>query len=92
MLKVTNVLDGDTFKITPNWKWGDKTGDTVRAAGYDTPEEGEAGYEAARIKLKNLIQGEEVELKNPIKLTYGRLLCDVFFKGKNLKDYFPEYQ
>ena len=92
MFKVTRVIDGDTFKVSPNWEWGDKTGDTVRAAGYDTPEEGEAGYEAAKNKLKNLIEGEEVELKNAIDLTYGRLLCDVIFDGKNLKGYFPEYQ
>lgn len=92
MFKVTSVIDGDTFKVSPNWEWGDETGDTVRAAGYNTPEIDEAGYEAAKNKLKRLIEGEEVELKNAINLTYGRLLCDVFIKGKNLKDYFQEYQ
>ncbi len=42
-------------------------------------------------KLTRLIYGEEVELKNGIKPTYGRLLCDVYHKGKNLADYFSEY-
>jgi len=92
MFKVKNVIDGDTFTVSPTWKWENESGDTIRPNGYDSPEKGEAGYEAASNKLKNLIQGKEVELKNAIKLTYGRLLCDVYFNGKNLKDYFPEYQ
>lgn len=90
--KVVSVTDGDTFTITPNWKWNGQSGDIVRANGYDTPEKGQPGYDAAKRKLKNLIEGEQVELKNAIKITYGRLLCDVYYKGKNLKDYFSEYQ
>lgn len=92
MFTVNNVIDGDTFTVSPKWKWENESGDTIRPNGYDSPEKGEAGCEAATNKLKNLIQGKEVELKNAIKLTYGRLLCDVYFNGKNLKDYFPEYQ
>ncbi len=92
MFKVQNVIDGDTFTVSPRWEWENETGDTVRPNGYDAPEKDEAGYEAATNKLKDLIQGKEVELRNAIKLTYGRLLCDVYFNGKNLKDYFPEYQ
>lgn len=50
------------------------------------------GYQAAKDKLTNLIFNKEVELKNPVKVTYGRLLCDVEHNGVNLADYFPEYQ
>lgn len=89
--KVTEVIDGDTFKVSPNWKWNGQSGDTVRSNGYDTPEKGERGYDQATTKLSNLILGKEVELKKPITFTYGRLLCDVYVNGKNLKDYFPEY-
>lgn len=90
--KVTSVVDGDTFTVSPNWKWNGESGDTVRANGYDTPEQGQPGYEQAKTKLHNLINGKNVELKSAIKITYGRLLCDVYYNGKNLKDYFPEYQ
>ncbi len=90
--KVTEVIDGDTFKVSPNWKWNEQSGDTIRPNGYNTPEKGEKGYEQATTELSNLILGKEVELKNAIKLTYGRLLCDVYFNNKNLKDYFTEYQ
>jgi len=90
--EVTSVIDGDTFEVSPNWKWNNQEGNVVRPTGYNTPEEGESGYQAAKDKLTKLILGEEVELKNAIKITYGRLLCDVYYKGKNLADYFPEYK
>ncbi|MEW5799663.1 MAG: thermonuclease family protein [Bacteroidota bacterium] len=90
--KVTKVIDGDTFEVSPNWKWNNEEGNVVRPNGYDAPEEGQAGYQAAKEKLTKLILGKDVELKNPIKLTYGRLLCDVFVSGKNLADFFPEYK
>ena len=90
--KVTTVIDGDTFKVSPNWKWNNETGSVVRANGYNTPEEGEPGYQAAKDKLRDLILNKEVELVKAIKLTYGRLLCDVEYNGTNLADYFPDYQ
>ncbi len=27
---VSEVIDGDTFKVKNEWKWDNKTGDTVR--------------------------------------------------------------
>jgi len=89
--KVIEVTDGDTFKVSPNWKWNDKTGDTIRANGYNTPERGKPGHEESTEKLKKLILGKEVDLKTCIDITYGRLLCDVYYNGENLAEYFPEY-
>lgn len=89
--KVTEIVDGDTFKVDPTWKWGDKTGDTVRPTGFNTPEKGEEGYEEATKKLSDLILRKEVTLENPKTVDRGRLVCDVFVDGKNLADYFPEY-
>jgi len=92
IFKVTKIIDGDTFEVSPNWKLDGQIGNAVRPTGYDTPEKGKPDYQAAKNKLSNLIHGKEVELKNVIKLTYGRLLCDVYYNGKNLANYFPEYQ
>ena len=86
--KVTEIVDGDTFKVLPSWKFEDKEGDVVRLRGYDTPEREEPGFREAKDKLTSLILHKEVELKNPIKLTYDRLLCDVHYQGKNLAEYF----
>ena len=89
---VSEVIDGDTFKVKEGWKWGEKIGDIVRPTGYDAPDEGESGYEEAKQKLKKLILNEKVEIKNPQTIDdWGRLVADVYYKGKNIADYFPEY-
>ena len=90
--KVINVIDGDTFEVSPTWSWRGTSGSIVRANGYDTPEKGQQGYEEAKAKLKRLIEGKKVELKNFVDISYGRLVCDVYYNGKNIKEYFPEYQ
>lgn len=89
---VDSVIDGDTFTVKGGWKWNDQTGEAVRPTGYDTPEKGQPGYEEATKKLTNLILGKQVQLGKAVNLDHGRLVCDVFFNGKNLADYFPEYQ
>ncbi len=89
---VSEVVDGDTFKVKNGWKWKEKKGDTVRPTGYNTPERGEPGYEQAKQKLKDLILGKPVDIKNTkIIDEWGRLVADVYYDSKNLADYFPEY-
>ena len=90
---VSEVIDGDTFKVKNEWEWDNKRGDTVRASGYNTPEENERGYEGAKKRLSNLILNKKVDIKNAKTIDdYGRLVADVYYKGKNLADYFPEYK
>ena len=89
--KVIKIIDGDTFVISPVWRWGLRYGDRIRPTGYDTPERGEPGFNSSTLKLAKLILNKKVVLGKPITLSYGRLLCQVFFKGRNLADYFPEY-
>ena len=89
---VTAVIDGDTFEVTPRWKWNGDTGTRVRPTGYDATELHAYGGQAAKNKLSNLIRGEEVDLRTAHKIDRGRLVCDVYYQGRNLADYFPEYQ
>ena len=86
--KVTHIIDGDTFEVSPAWEWNDQKGTIVRPVGYDTPEWGQPRYQEAKDKLAALILNKEIELKNAIKLTYNRLLCDVYYRNKNLVEYF----
>lgn len=89
--KVTEVVDGDTFDV-PAWKWNGQSGKRVRPTGYDAPELSEpGGYEAKR-KLEQLILGKIIEIRNAVKIDRGRLVCDVYYNGKYLAEYFPEYQ
>lgn len=83
---VTEVIDGDTFVVSQNWEWNGESGDRVRIAGIDAPEIGTTGAEEAKKKLENLIKGKVVELKNLVAISYGRLVCDVYLNGRNIKE------
>lgn len=89
--KVTNIIDGDTFDVSPGWKWNDNTGSRVRPAGYDAPEMSERGGQAAKDKLTSLLYGKSVELGEAYRVDRGRLVCKVLLNGVNLVNYFPGY-
>jgi len=88
---VKEIIDGDTFAVS-GWKWQEQEGTKVRPTGYDAPELTETGGQATKDKLSKLILGKTVELRTAYKIDRGRLVCDVFYQGKNLADYFPEYK
>jgi endonuclease YncB( thermonuclease family) len=90
--RVISIIDGDTFEVSPQWKWNGQAGTRVRPTGYNAPELHTYGGQAAKEKLSRLIFGEEVELGTAYRVDRGRLVCDVYYKGKYLADYFPEYQ
>ena len=89
---VTSIIDGDTFEVSPQWKWNGETGTRVRAAGYDASELHTHGGQAAKDKLSRLIYERQVELRTAYKIDRGRLICEVFFGNRNLAEYFPNYQ
>jgi len=90
---VSEIIDGDTFKVQGGWKWNEKKGDTVRPTGYNTPEKGKPGYEQAKQKLKDLILEKTVDIRSAKTVDeWGRLVADVYYSGKNLADYFSEYK
>lgn len=90
--KVIKVIDGDTFDVSPDWRWGGQTGFRVRPTGYDAPELPTQSGKAAKSKLENIALGESVELGEAYRIDRGRLVCQVFIQGHNLSAYFPEYQ
>ena len=90
--KVVNIIDGDTFDVSPSWNWNGQSGSRVRPTGYNAPESHTHSGQTARDKLSKLILGKPVALRTAYRVDRGRLVCDVFFKGRNLADYFPEYR
>ncbi len=70
--KVSEVIDGDTFKTTD--------GETVRLLGINTPELTEPGADIAKSGLALLILGKDVCLKRDVtdRDDYGRILRYVF--------------
>ncbi len=89
---VVEIIDGDTFEVSPLWQWSGQTGSHVRPTGYDAPEMNTLGGQAAKNRLRNLILGEKVILGSAYRIDRGRLVCDTYFKGRNLADYFPKYK
>lgn len=85
---VTNIVDGDTFDVEPKWVWEGATGSRVRPTGFDAPEVGGLAGELATSKLRDLILDKTVQLGEAYKIDRDRLVCDVFFQGKNLASYF----
>jgi endonuclease YncB( thermonuclease family) len=70
---VSTVIDGDTFYTV--------SGDTIRLADIDAPEQGDTGYDDARNLLTSLVYNKQVYLDiDDISRTdtYGRLICVVY--------------
>ena len=85
------VVDGNTIIISPPWKLDEETGDTIRATGYNPPKSGKEALKAEQ-KLSVMIQNKHIELDTPQGVEKGKLVCDVYYNGINLADYFPEYK
>lgn len=90
--RVINVIDGDTFDVSPDWQWNSQTGSRVRPTGYDAPELFTSRGKAAKEKLERITLGNTVQLGNAYRIDRGRLVCDVFIQGNNLADFFPDHQ
>lgn len=86
--KVTAVIDGDTFNVSPDWQWNGSSGRRVRPVGYDAPELSSKAGLAAKNMLTDLILGQLVGLGIAYRVDRGRLVCDVYLNGKNLSEYF----
>ncbi|HEY49980.1 MAG TPA: thermonuclease family protein [Dehalococcoidia bacterium] len=87
---VADVINGSTFVVFPQWTWRDQKGEVVRPTGYHAPEYGSEAR-IAKEKLSNLIMNKEIEIGVIHRVEGVMLFCDVYFQGKNLAEYFPEY-
>ena len=89
--KAVKIIDGDTFDVTPKWKFRGKTGNRIRIADYDAHEMGTFLGEVERDALSAVILGEMVKLARAYKIDRGRLVCDVLTDdGENLAEFLTE--
>ena len=87
---VVAVRDGNTFEVSPKWEFGDEKGNLVQAKGYTAPKSGK-GAMSVEQRLSGLIQNKKVELGAPDDVQRNRLVCEVYYRGVNIADYFSEY-
>jgi micrococcal nuclease len=71
--KVTEVIDGDTFRIQNDTK--------VRLFGINAPEMGNCGSDEAKKALTKLILNKKVVLREPKADGFGRVLALVYQNG-----------
>jgi len=90
--RVTSIIDGDTFEVSPEWKWNGEAGTGVRPAGYDAPELHTVKGQKAKDALSELINGQHVELRTAYKVDRCRLVCEVFIGSRNLAEFFPSIE
>ena len=88
LFRVTNVVDGDTFDVSPLWSWSGMTGTRVRPTGYDAPELHATGGLAAKQWLTRLLSGQQIEIRAAYRVDRGRLVGDVYVNGIDLATYY----
>lgn len=88
---VNSIRDAETFRVVYGWKCGDKKGIFIKPAGYRAPAPGMPGYDSAMKKLYALILGKQVEVGEVVAITSNSMTAKIYYKGKELKYYFPEY-
>ena len=75
--QVTRVIDGDTFQTSSRKH-------SVRLANVNAPEKGKPGSAKATQALRNLIQGQKVQVDTVARDPYGRSVANVKVDGKSV--------
>ena len=88
---VAAVIDGNTFEVSPQWEYDNEKGDLVHAKGYTAPKSGKAAM-AVEQRLSGLIQNKKVELGAPDGVKGNKLVCEVYYQGVNVANYFSAYK
>ena len=76
---VTKVIDGDTFQTRCRKK-------SVRLANVNAPEKGTKGAAVATKALRNLVQGQKVEVNTVARDVYGRAVANIKVDGKSVNN------
>lgn len=83
--RVSNVIDGDTFKTASRTR-------LVRLANVNTPEKGKPGAAKARQALEKLILGKEVLMHTKARDIYNRAVANVKIHGKSVNKAMKKFE
>jgi len=80
---VTEVIDGDTFKV--------ESGTVMRLEGVDAPEINSEGGQKTKRKLEELILNKIIEYEEQARDDYGRLIVQVWVDGINVNEEMEDF-
>ena len=86
--KVIEIINENTFKISPNWEHKGKSGNIVIACIYKRSEKVDPERNEGKEIITRLRLEKEVEITNYLWVSPNEeLLCDVFYEGRNIANY-----
>lgn len=91
LFKVEKIVDGNCFEVANEWWWESKAGNFIRVYGYEAPSLDLPEGDAAKSRLEIILSGAMVELTTAYGIQNGALVCDVYLRGRNIAELFPEY-
>jgi hypothetical protein len=91
LFKVKRVIDGNCFEVANEWWWDKQTGKIVKVYGYEAPPMNLSEGEKAQLRLYAILSETMVELTTAYGVQDGALVCDVYLRGRNIADLFPEF-
>ncbi|MFP4465804.1 MAG: hypothetical protein ACLFP1_02000 [Candidatus Goldiibacteriota bacterium] len=84
---VSSINNASAFRVAYGWKCGGKTGVFIRPAGFNAPKPGNSGYGQIVSRLDSLILGKKVQVGEVRGFLRDTLICDIYYKGKNILEY-----
>ena len=83
---VTEVMDGESFRVNPDWSVDGERGDIVLMRDHAAPPLGTGAGEAFKQRLEELVLHRTVEVLNPVCVSHGIVEADVFISGQNMAE------
>lgn len=76
--KLNRVVDGDTVDLDVDLGYSITTKQRFRLLGIDTPERGQVGFNEAKRKMEELLQGQSIIVVSTKEGKYGRYLGQLY--------------
>lgn len=92
MLKVVEIINGNTVRIDTNWTWQGQTGNVVVISGYNPAKLPDIGDTICKQRLTSLVFNKQIALFTPAVVKDGKLHCNVMLGSSNIAAYFPEFK
>ena len=83
---VDQVIDGESFRVNPDWTLQGERGDTVQMRDHSAPPLGTGAGESFKQRLEELVLHRTVEILNAVRVDHGVVEADVFISGQSIAE------